>query len=229
MNYLKLIPVYTVYIVYIVSLVISEAQTPPLEQTEKRREERNREKRRRKAIEARLSSSGFNSARPFPCFCWHSSWWPFPSVLGEFRRNAQLCLRELGLLFQGSWHSSPAFTARCYEGDPARHCRHAPSHSQPLAWGIVSEESILGNTFLLWFVLFLHSEDWLIVPMLYHFTARETGMNFVINFNDRLVTEVFLCPTHESGPKLCLVLCKKAQDKRRLLPRESCGWFYISD
>lgn len=65
MNCLKLIPV---YIVYIVSLVISEAQMPPLEQPEKRREERNREKRRRKAIEARLSSSGFNSRRPFPCF-----------------------------------------------------------------------------------------------------------------------------------------------------------------
>lgn len=146
MNCLELIPVYTVYIV---PLVISEAQVPPLEQPEKRREERNREKRRRKAIEARLSSSGFNSPRPFPCFRWHSSWWPFPSVPGQFRRNAQLCLRELALLLRRSWHSSPAFTARCYKGDPARRCRHAPSHSQPLAWGIVSEESILGNTFLL--------------------------------------------------------------------------------
>lgn len=96
--------------------------------------------------------------------------------------TATLCLHELGLLFQRSWQSSPAFTARCYEGDPARHCRHAPSHSQPLAWGIVSEESILGNTFLLWFVLFLHSEDWFIAPMLYHFTARESRMNFAINF-----------------------------------------------
>lgn len=96
--------------------------------------------------------------------------------------TATLCLHELGLLFQRSWQSSPAFTARCYEGDPARHCRHAPSHSQPLAWGIVSEESILGNTFLSWFVLFLLSEDWFIAPMPYHFTARESRMNFAINF-----------------------------------------------
>lgn len=69
MTCLKLIPVYTVYIVYTVSLVISEAQMPPLEQPEKRREERNREKGWTKAIEARLSSSGFNSPRPCPCFC----------------------------------------------------------------------------------------------------------------------------------------------------------------
>lgn len=68
MKCLKLIPVYTVYIDYTVCLVISEAQMAPLEQPEKRREERNR-KKRREAIEARLSSSGSNSAGPFPCFC----------------------------------------------------------------------------------------------------------------------------------------------------------------
>lgn len=180
MNCLKLIPV---YIVYIVSLVISEAQMPPLEQPEKRREGRNREKRRRKAIEARLRALALTVLGPSPvsltfllvtlskCSGWVSQ-----------ECTATLCLHELGLLFQRSWQSSPAFTARCYEGDPARHCRHAPSHSQPLAWGIVSEESILGNTFLSWFVLFLLSEDWFIAPMPYHFTARESRMNFAINF-----------------------------------------------
>lgn len=100
------------------------------EKEREKEERRSQKEKRRKAIEARLSSSGFNSPRPFPCSPWHSSSPPLPSVLGEFLRNAQLgWVSESSACFPRSWQSFPIFTARCYACDPASSCLHLPAPS----------------------------------------------------------------------------------------------------
>lgn len=84
---------------------------PPLEQPEKRREERNREKRRRKAIEARLSSSDFNSVGPSPVFADIPPGDPFQVFWASF----------------SGMHSSVFVSSACY----SKGAGTAPQLSQP--------------------------------------------------------------------------------------------------